>query len=284
VRLTPYALDRSFHIHLPEEAANSVTRRPNYGQSSYRIVVHVAAVADIVAPQTVDQLFSVYERAGSPECSLGVIRDGQFVYRKAYGLASLELGVPLSTQSVLYMGSVSKQFTAATVVLASEQGFLSLDDDVRKYLLELPDYGHVITLRQMIHQTSGFRDFFTLISLSGRDISDFNSPDEILKMVVRQRELNNIPGNEWIYSNTNYFLLGIVVKRATNKSLAEFAAQNIFQLYHQQAALVRARTGTRESSSCARRSHSLRAPCLRCYPRIAQPHSKTETDKVRSNN
>jgi CubicO group peptidase (beta-lactamase class C family) len=193
------------------------------------IVVHVAAVADNVAPQTVDQLFSVYERAGSPGCSLGVIRDGQFVYRKAYGLASLELGVPLSTQSVFYMGSVSKQFTAAAVVLASEQGFLSLDDDVRKYLLELPDYGHVITLRQMIHQTSGFRDFFTLISLSGQDISDFNSPDAILKMVVRQRELNNIPGNEWIYSNTNYLLLGIVVKRATNKSLAEFAAQNIFQ-------------------------------------------------------
>jgi len=127
------------------------------------------------------------------------------------------------------MGSVSKQFTAAAVVLAAEQGFLSLDDDVRKYVRELPDYGHVITLRQMIHQTSGFRDFFTLISLSARDVSDFNSPDDILKLVVRQRGLNNIPGTEWIYSNTNYFLLGIVLKRATKKSLAEFAAENIFQ-------------------------------------------------------
>jgi CubicO group peptidase (beta-lactamase class C family) len=177
----------------------------------------------------VDQIFSVYDQAGAPGCSLGVIRDGDFVYRKAYGSANLELGVPLSPQSVFYMGSVSKQFTAAAVVLAAEQGFLSLDDDVRKYVPELSDYGHVVTLRQMLHHTSGFRDFLTLISLSGRDVSDFNSPDEILKIVARQRGLNNIPGGEWIYSNTNYFLLGVVVKRATKKSLAEFANQNILQ-------------------------------------------------------
>jgi CubicO group peptidase (beta-lactamase class C family) len=192
-------------------------------------LVQFAAVAEDVAPQKVDQIFSAYDKAGSPGCSLGVIRDGDFVYRKAYGSANLELGVPLSPQSVFYMGSVSKQFTAAAVVLAAEQGFLSLDDDVRKYVPELPDYGHVITLRQMIHQTTGFRDFFSLIDLSGRDVSDFNSPDEILKLVVRQKGLNNIPGYEWIYSNTNYFLLGVVVKRATRKSLAEFATRNIFQ-------------------------------------------------------
>jgi CubicO group peptidase (beta-lactamase class C family) len=127
------------------------------------------------------------------------------------------------------MGSVSKQFTAAAIVLAAEQGYLSLDDDVRKYIPELPDYGHVITLRQMIHQTSGFRDFFTLLYLSGHDVADFNSPEDILKIVVRQRGLNNIPGDEWIYSNTNYFLLGMVLKRATKKSLSEFTAENIFQ-------------------------------------------------------
>ena len=184
--------------------------------------------SDILA-QKVDQIFSVYDEPGSPGCSLGVVRDGNFVYRKAYGLANLELRVPLSPQSVFYMGSVSKQFTAAAIVLAAELGYLSLDDDVRKYLPELPDYGHVITLRQMIHQTSGFRDFFTLLYLSGHDIADFNSPEDIFKIVVRQRGLNNIPGDEWIYSNTNYFLLGIVVKRATKKSLREFSAEKMFQ-------------------------------------------------------
>ncbi|MGA9507249.1 MAG: serine hydrolase domain-containing protein [Candidatus Sulfotelmatobacter sp.] len=186
-----------------------------------------AAASDILT-QKVDQIFSVYDKPGSSGCSLGVIRDGDFVYRKAYGLANLELGVPLSPQSVFYMGSVSKQFTAASVVLAAERRYLSLDDDVRKYIPELPDYGHVVTLRQMIHQTSGFRDFYTLLGLSGHDPAEFNSPEEIFKIVVHQRGLNNVPGDEWIYSNTNYFLLGMVVQRATKKSLAEFAAENIF--------------------------------------------------------
>lgn len=187
-----------------------------------------AAAADVAA-EKVDQIFAGYNKAGSPGCSLGVIRNGDFVYRKAYGLGSLELGVPLTSGSVFYMGSVSKQFTAAAVVLAAEQGFLSPDDDVRKYVPELPDYGHTITLRQMLHHTSGLRDFLDLIYLAGRDAMDFNSPHEILKIIGRQKGLNNTPGAEFIYSNTNYFLLGIVVERATKRSLADFAAQNIFQ-------------------------------------------------------
>lgn len=193
-----------------------------------RMLLSVTALAQDVPSQKVDQIFSVYDKPGSPGCSLGVIRDGEFVYRKAYGLASLELGVPLSPPSVFYMASVSKQFTAASVVLAAERGYLSLDDDVRKYIPELPDYGRVITLRQMIHLTSGLRDFFDLLALSGHDRADFNSPEEIFRIVVRQQGLNNIPGEEWIYSSTNYFLLGMVVKRATKKSLADFAAENIF--------------------------------------------------------
>lgn len=177
----------------------------------------------------VDQIFAAYAQAGSPGCSLGVMQDGTFVYRKSYGAASLELGVPLSSHSVFYVGSVSKQFTAASVVLAAEQGFLSLDDDVRKYIPALPDYGHKITLRQMLHQTSGFRDFFDLLYFSGLDAFQSNSPGEILKLIVHQKGLNNVPGDEWIYSNTNYFLLGIVVERATKKNLAEFADENIFR-------------------------------------------------------
>ncbi|MFP5237791.1 MAG: serine hydrolase domain-containing protein [Acidobacteriota bacterium] len=177
----------------------------------------------------VDQIFAGFSRPGSPGCSLGVIQDGRFVYRKAYGQASLELNVPLSPDSVFYVGSVSKQFTAASIVLAAEQGYLSLDDDVRKYIPALPRYGHTITLRQMLNQTSGFRDFFELLYLSGHAASDFNSPAEILKLIEKQKGLNNVPGAEWVYSNTNYFLLGIVLQRATGKTLAEFARENIFQ-------------------------------------------------------
>ncbi len=201
-------------------------------------VVVALAVALLVGPpvfsadtreRKVDQIFAAYNGPNSPGCTVGAIQDGHFVYRKGYGMGSLELGVPLSSESIFYMASVSKQFTAATVVLAAEQGFLSLDDNVRKYIPELPDYGHAISLRQMLHHTSGFRDFETLMYLSGRDLSDLHSKDEMLDLITRQKGLNNIPGDEWIYSNTNYFLLAEVVKRATKKSLAEFAADSIFR-------------------------------------------------------
>jgi CubicO group peptidase (beta-lactamase class C family) len=179
--------------------------------------------------QKVDRIFADYNKPNSPGCAVGVIQDGDFVYRKGYGMGSLELGVPLASQSVFYMGSVSKQFTAASVVLAAEQGLLSLDDDVRKYVPELPDYGHVITLRQMLHHTSGLRDFLTLFSLAGKDVADVHSEAEIISMIGRQKALNNIPGDEYIYSNSNYYLLGVVVNRATKKTLNEFATDNIFK-------------------------------------------------------
>jgi CubicO group peptidase (beta-lactamase class C family) len=176
----------------------------------------------------VDKIFADY-KADSPGCAVGVIQNGDFIYRKGYGMGSIELNVPLSSQSVFYMGSVSKQFTAASVVLAAEQSYLSLDDDIRKYIPELPDYGHIITLRQMLHHTSGFRDFLGLFVLAGRDIADVHSEAEIIDLIARQKSLNNIPGDEYIYSNTNYYLLGVAIHRATKKTLNEFATENIFK-------------------------------------------------------
>ena len=189
----------------------------------------LSAFADESRSQKVDELFAAYNQPYSPGCSIGVVQDGKFVYRKSYGQASLELATPLNDVSVFYLASVSKQFTAAAVVLAAEQGHLSLDDDVRKYVPELPDYGHVITLRQMLHHTSGLRDFLSLVYLSGRDIADLSSPHDVLALIARQKGLNNVPGAEFVYSNSNYFLAGVALQRATSKSLADFAAQNIFQ-------------------------------------------------------
>ena len=185
--------------------------------------------AQEVQQQKVDGVFAEYAKPGSPGCAVGVIRDGDFVYRKGYGMGSVELDVALSPESVFYMGSVSKQFTAAAVVLAQEQGYLSLDDDVRKYIPEIPDYGHTITLREMLHHTSGFRDFLSLFVLAGRDVADVHSQAEIIDMIARQKGLNNAPGEAWLYSNTNYYLLGVVIQRATKKSLNEFATENIFK-------------------------------------------------------
>jgi CubicO group peptidase (beta-lactamase class C family) len=177
----------------------------------------------------VDQVFAAYDKPDSPGCALGVVRDGEFVYKKGYGTASLELGVPLTPQSVFYMGSVSKQFTAASVVLAAEQGFLSLDDDVRKYVPELPSYGKTITLREMLHHTSGFRDILGLLLLAGRNFEDIHPTAELLDLLSRQKALNYQPGEEFLYSNTNFFLMSVVVHRATGKTLTQFADENIFK-------------------------------------------------------
>ncbi len=177
----------------------------------------------------VDQLFAAYDKTDSPGCALGVVRNGAFVYEKGYGMGSLELGVPLTPQSVFYMGSVSKQFTAASVVLAAEQGFLSLDDDIRKYVPEIPAYEKPITLREMLHHTSGLRDVLGLLALSGRNFEDVHPTPELLDLLSRQKTLNFSPGDEYLYSNTNYFLMSVVIQRATGKPLSAFAEENIFK-------------------------------------------------------
>ena len=177
----------------------------------------------------VDAIFAAYDKTGSPGCAVGIIRDGDFVYRHAYGMSSVELRTPLTPQSVFYMGSVSKQFTAASVVLAAEQGYLSLDDDLRKWIPEIPSYGRPIALRQMLHHTSGLRDEIGLISLSGRYIEDVHPTAEIVALIARQKELNFPPGEGYQYSNSNYFLLAEVVHRATGMPFSQFAEQNIFR-------------------------------------------------------
>jgi len=203
---------------------------------SLSVVAFAAAIAverkekeEEALERRVDQIFAAYDKPDSPGCALGVIRDGNFVYKKGYGAASLELGVALTPASVFYMGSVSKQFTAASVVLAAEQGFLSLDDDIRKYVPEIPSYGKPITLRKMLHHTSGFRDILSLFFLAGRNSEDIHPTNELLDLLSRQKALNFTPGDEFLYSNTNYFLMSVVIRRATGKPLSQFAEQNIFK-------------------------------------------------------
>lgn len=203
---------------------------------SLSVVAFTAAIAvarkekeDEALQRKVDQIFAAFEKPDSPGCALGVMRDGNFIYKKGYGAGSLELGVPITTQSVFYMGSVSKQFTAASVVLAAEQGFLSLDDDIQKYVPELPSYGKTITLREMLHHTSGLRDILSLMFLAGRNSEDVHPTNELLDLLSRQKALNFAPGDEFLYSNTNYFLMSVVIQRTTGKPLSQFAEENIFK-------------------------------------------------------
>src|SRR5262245_21381262 len=115
----------------------------------------------------VDKLFAQWDKPNTPGCALAVIKDGQIIYKHAYGTANLELSVPITTSSIFNAGSIAKQFTAMSILMLSQQGRLSLDDDVRKYVPEVPDFGVPITLRHLLQHTSGLRDFLEMLEMAG---------------------------------------------------------------------------------------------------------------------
>ena len=176
----------------------------------------------------VDAIFAQWDRTDSPGCAVGVYRGGAIEYARGYGMANLELGIALSPQSIFDIGSTSKQFTAMSVMLLARDGKLSLDDDVRKYIPELPNYGKTITIRHILTHTSGIRDYLTLWGLAGVDDADLTTDDDALTLIARQRELNFAPGEQWLYSNSGFFLASVIVKRVSGKTLARFAAERIF--------------------------------------------------------
>jgi CubicO group peptidase (beta-lactamase class C family) len=184
--------------------------------------------SDQKAAVAVDEVFEDLAAPGSPGCALGVYRDGQIIYAKGYGYANLEENIPITPKSVFDIGSTSKQFTAASILLLEKQGKLSVNDDVRKYLPELPDYGKKITILHLLNHTSGLRDYLTLMDLAGIRTDSVTTDEDALALIVRQKALNFAPGSEWLYSNTGFFLLSVIVKRVSGKTLREFAAENIF--------------------------------------------------------
>ncbi len=175
----------------------------------------------------VDSLFSQWNKPRSPGCALGVVRDGKFIYQRGYGVQNPATGVPLSTRSVFYAASVSKQFAAASVLLAARDGKLSLDDEVRRWIPELPATAPRISVAQLIHHISGLRDYLTLWSLAGK-LGAPHSDADLIGLLARQRALNFDPGTEFSYSNSGYVLLSFILHRATGKTLREFAQERIF--------------------------------------------------------
>ena len=176
----------------------------------------------------VDAVFARFARQDSPGCALGIFQNGAITYSKGYGSANLEYGVPITPTTPFISGSVAKQFTAAAIALLVEQGRISLDDDVRKYIPELPDYGAKITIDQLVHHTSGLRDFWALVQVAGMRFDDGYTVADVIRLAARQKHLNFAPGTEYDYSNTGYIALGRIVQRVTGKSLRDFTAEQIF--------------------------------------------------------
>jgi CubicO group peptidase (beta-lactamase class C family) len=177
----------------------------------------------------VDALFAEWDKAGSPGAAVAIVKNGLVIYQKGYGSANLEYDIPITSSTVFHVASVSKQFTAFAITVLAHEGKLSLDDDIRQYLPELPAFGATITIRHLIHHTSGLRDQWSLLAMAGWRLDDVITQAHILKLVRSQRELNFRPGEEYQYSNTGYTLLAEIVERVSGKSFREWTATHIFE-------------------------------------------------------
>ena len=176
----------------------------------------------------VDELFKTWNNNSSPGAALGIVKEGKLVYAKGYGVADLEHDIPISDSTIFYIGSVSKQFVTMCLLLLEEQGKLNLDDRVQKYLPDFPEYSAPLTIRHFIHHTSGVRDNLTLWALAGNDYLDHIDREEMYQLIRRQKELNFTPGEKYLYSNSCYFMLGLIIEKICGESLQEFARKNIF--------------------------------------------------------
>lgn len=179
--------------------------------------------------EKVDQIFVSWDKPDSPGCALGIIHDGKLIYARGYGMANLEYNIPITSKSIFRIGSTSKQFAAMCMVLLEEEGKLSLDDSLRKFFPQMPNYAENVTIRHLIHHTSGIRDYLTLAEIAGMRDDDYFSDAEVVDLLARQKELNFRPGEEHLYSNSGYFLLSQIIKKASGKSLREYAEEKIFQ-------------------------------------------------------
>ncbi len=197
------------------------------------VLASCTATAQTLSPEMaakVDKVFEKWNKPDSPGCAVGVFKDGQIVYKHGYGMANLNDDVPITPETVFHVASMSKQFTAASILLLAQQGKLSLDDDIHKYVPELPDLGERITLRHLMHHTSGLRDQWSLLGLAGwRYSQDLITDDDVMSVLVHQKALNFKPGEKYMYSNTGFTLLAIVVKRVSGMSFREFTTKNIFE-------------------------------------------------------
>ena len=177
----------------------------------------------------IDSIFSGLVSGEMPGYQIAVTKEGRIIYSRSFGFANLDEGISITTKTIFHVASVSKQFTAFAIWLLAKQGKLNLDDDVRKYLDYFPDFGKKITIRQLINHTSGLRDQWELLMMSGVRLDDVIKQEHIIKILSRQKELNFEPGEEYLYCNSGYTLLAEIVSKVSGMDFCEFTNENIFQ-------------------------------------------------------
>jgi CubicO group peptidase (beta-lactamase class C family) len=210
---------------------------PQFSFATFGVVLSLAAAHSALAQKPladslrlrIDSVFARFDHTDTPGCALGISMDRAVAYERGYGMADLQNGLAITPSSIFHVASISKQFAAFAVGLLAEEGRLSLDAEARSIVTELPRYEKPITIRQLIHHTSGLRDQWQLLGVAGWREDDLITEGDVLDIVSRQKGLNFAPGDEYVYSNTGYTLLAVIVKRVTGKSLRQFADERIFQ-------------------------------------------------------
>jgi CubicO group peptidase (beta-lactamase class C family) len=186
-------------------------------------------LAQTAEAERVDALFAEWNDPASPGTAVAVVRNGEIVLERGYGSAQVEHGVPITPTTIFHVASVTKQFTTFAIALLADRGELTLDDDVRLHIPELPDFGMPLTLRQLIHHTSGIRDQWELLAMAGWRLDDVITRDHVLALATRQRELNFDPGTDHLYSNMGYTLLAEVVERVGGQPFPAWMEENVFR-------------------------------------------------------
>ena len=195
---------------------------------TYFSFVSAQAQLSDVQSKKIDSLFMGWTEANHPGGSIGIMKNGSVIYSKAFGLASLEYQIPNTVETIFNVGSVSKQFTAMGIVLLQERGLLSVDDDIRKYLPDMPDFGHKITIRHMLHHTSGMRSLHAMLGLAGWRDDDSRTNEDLYRFMLKQKDLNFIPGDEYLYCNTGYMLMVNIIENVTKEKFPQWMKINVF--------------------------------------------------------
>src|SRR5689334_20559010 len=177
----------------------------------------------------IDSLFAKWNNNYSPGCTVGIVRNDSLIFSKGYGMANLEYDIQNTPATIYHMASVSKQFTAYSIVLLAKQGKLQLDDDIHKYLSWFPDLKEKITIRNLLNHTSGIRDQWQLLAISGTRLDDVITQEHIIKILSKQEALNFKPGEQYSYSNSGFTMLAEIVRSATGQSLRQFTDSAIFK-------------------------------------------------------
>ncbi|MDB5090151.1 MAG: beta-lactamase [Mucilaginibacter sp.] len=176
-----------------------------------------------------DEIFTAYNHSKGPGCAVAIIKNGQVLFKKGYGMANLEYDIPVSTATIFDVASVSKQFTGLAISILVHDGKIDLDEDIKKYLPDVPAYGQKVTVRQLLHHTSGIRDCFDALVVAGWRWNDVFSFQDVMKMVKYQKELNFKPGTQFSYCNTEYNLLQAIVEKVSGKTYPEWTDEHIFK-------------------------------------------------------